>query len=338
MSNGDPSPTSREGAPRITTDVAEAVEVLRSGGLVGLPTETVYGLAADASRLDAIARVFEAKGRPTDHPLIVHVAGPAELDRWARDVPEWAWELVDRWWPGPLTLLVWRSGEVHDRITGGRDTVAVRCPAHPLAHQVLSELGSGVVAPSANRFGRVTPTTAQDVVDELGDSVDLVLDGGPCRVGVESTIVGLTGDQPVVVRRGGITPEEIAEVLGVEVAVAGDGATVVAPGMLASHYAPDARVVVLHHDVDDATVVAEVAEHLVDDRGVGVLAPRAVEGLPFGAAELDPAGDAPDYARVLYSRLREADARGLGVLVVVPPPPEGIGAAVRDRLQRAAHR
>lgn len=318
--------------------MSEAVEVLRRGGLVGLPTETVYGLAADASRPEAIARVFEAKGRPTDHPLIVHVAGPADLERWARDLPDWAWTLVDRWWPGPLTLLVWRSDEVSDLVTGGRDTVAVRCPAHPLANQVLTELGSGVVAPSANRFGRVSPTTARDVVDELGDGVDLVLDGGPCHVGVESTIVDLTGSNPVVVRRGGITPEEIAEVLGVEVTVAGDGATVVAPGMLASHYAPDARIVLLGHDADDAAVAAEVAQHLLDDLAVGVLAPRKIDDLPFGAAELDPAGDAEHYARVLYSRLREADARGLAVLVVVPPPTEGIGAAVHDRLLRAAHR
>lgn len=318
--------------------MSEAVEVLRRGGLVGLPTETVYGLAADASRPEAIARVFEAKGRPTDHPLIVHVAGPADLERWARDLPDWAWTLVDRWWPGPLTLLVWRSDEVSDLVTGGRDTVAVRCPAHPLANQVLTELGSGVVAPSANRFGRVSPTTARDVVDELGDGVDLVLDGGPCHVGVESTIVDLTGPNPVVVRRGGITPEEIAEVLGVEVTVAGDGATVVAPGMLASHYAPDARIVLLGHDADDAAVAAEVAQHLLDDLAVGVLAPRKIDDLPFGAAELDPAGDAEHYARVLYSRLREADARGLAVLVVVPPPTEGIGAAVHDRLLRAAHR
>jgi L-threonylcarbamoyladenylate synthase len=323
---------------RLTVDVGEAVAVLRGGGLVGLPTETVYGLAADASRRDSIARVFESKGRPTDHPLIVHVAGPSQIDRWARDVPPHARLLVDRWWPGPLTLLLWRSAEVVDEVTGGRDTVALRCPAHPMARQVLEEFDGGLVAPSANRFGRVSPTSATDVLDELGEEVDLVLDGGACEVGVESTIVDLTGQTPVVVRRGGVTPEEIAEVLGVEVEVAGDGATVVAPGMLASHYAPDARLVVLAPDVDDARVVAEVADHLVDDRGVGVLAPRRIEGLPFGAVELDPAGGPDDYARVLYSRLREADAREFDLLVVVPPPADGIGAAVHDRLARAAHR
>jgi L-threonylcarbamoyladenylate synthase len=323
---------------RLHSDPAAAVAVLRAGGLVGLPTETVYGLAADASRPEAIARVFEAKGRPTDHPLIVHIAGADHLDRWARDVPQAARRLVERWWPGPLTLLLWRAARVLDDVTGGRDTVALRCPAHPLAHQVLEAFGGGLVAPSANRFGRISPTTADDVLAELGDSVDLVLDGGPCSVGVESTIVDLTGTTPVVLRRGGITPEEIADLLGVTVEVAGDGATVVAPGMLAAHYAPDARIVIVGHDADDQRVVAEVAEHLVDDHAVGVLAPRSIDGLPFGAIELAPAATPEDYARVLYSRLREADARGVHVLVVVPPPPEGIGAAVVDRLTRAAHR
>jgi L-threonylcarbamoyladenylate synthase len=325
-------------ATRLTTDVAEAVAVLRAGGLVGLPTETVYGLAADATDPDAIARVYEAKGRPSDHPLIIHVADTGDLDRWARDVPADARRLVERWWPGPLTILLWRSEAVLDQVTGGRDTVALRCPAHPLAHQVLVGLGRGLVAPSANRFGRVSPTTASDVLDELGDSVDLVLDGGPCSVGVESTIVDLTGETPLVVRRGGVTPEEIAEVLEAEVEVSGDGATVVAPGMLASHYAPEAKLVILDAGADDAAVVAEVAERLVDDRAVGVLAPRHIDHLPFGAVELDPAGGPEDYARVLYSRLREADARGLRLVVVVPPPSDGIGAAVLDRLTRAARR
>jgi L-threonylcarbamoyladenylate synthase len=326
-----------EASSRLSTDPARAVAVLRAGGLVGLPTETVYGLAADASRPEAVRRVFEAKGRPTDHPLIVHVAGADDLDQWAIDVPRAARLLVERWWPGPLTVLVRRAAHVLDEVTGGRETVALRSPAHPMAHQVLEGFGGGLVAPSANRFGRVSPTTANDVLDELGDSVDLVLDGGPCTVGVESTIVDVTGDAPVVLRRGGVTPEEIAEVLGVVVEVAGPGAVVVAPGMLASHYAPDARVVIVDPAASDGDVVEVVTEQLVEGRGVGVLAPRRIDALPFGAVELDPAGPPEDYARVLYSRLREADARGLECLVVLPPPPHGIGAAVVDRLTRAAH-
>jgi L-threonylcarbamoyladenylate synthase len=322
----------------ITTDPERAVAVLRDGGLVAVPTETVYGLAADAASVDAVRRVFEAKGRPADHPLIVHVAGVAELDTWATEVPEQARILADRWWPGPLTLLLRRSGSVLDEVTGGRDTVALRSPDHPLTTEVLRRFAGGVVAPSANRFGRVSPTTATDVVAELGDRVDLVLDGGACSVGVESTIVDLTADRPTVLRRGGVTAEEIADALGCRVELAGGTADPVAPGMLASHYAPDATVVVLDPGASDQEVVAAVADALASTAAVGVLAPSPIEGLPVGATELDPAGAPEDYARVLYARLREADARGLDRLVVVPPPDEGIGAAVLDRLRRAAHR
>lgn len=324
--------------PEITTDPDRAVAVLRAGGLVAIPTETVYGLAADARDAAAVARVFEAKGRPGDHPLIVHVAGPDDIDAWAVEVPESSRRVTDRWWPGPLTVLLRRRPEVLDAVTGGRPTVALRAPAHPLARSVLTAFGGGLVAPSANRFGRVSPTSASDVIDELGSDVDLVLDGGPCAVGVESTIVDLSGSAPVVHRRGAVTPEELAEVLGVDVEVSGPGAAVVAPGMLASHYAPEARVVVLDPAVSDGEIVAEVAGHLTEVAGVGVLAPRPVAGLPVGTIELDPGGAPEYYARVLYSRLREADAMGLDWLVVVPPPPEGIGAAVNDRLARAAHR
>ena len=324
--------------PEVTTDPDRAVAVLREGGLVAIPTETVYGLAADARDAAAVTRVFEVKGRPGDHPLIVHVAGPDDVDAWAAEVPESARRVTDRWWPGPLTVLLRRRPEVLEAVTGGRPTVALRAPAHPLTRAVLAAFGGGLVAPSANRFGRVSPTSAADVIDELGAAVDLVLDGGPCEVGVESTIVDLTGPAPVVHRRGAVTPEELAEELGVDVQVSGPGAAVVAPGMLASHYSPDARVVVLDPAVSDVEVVEQVAGHLVEVAGVGVLAPRPVAGLPVGTTELDPAGAPDDYARVLYSRLREADALGLDRLVVVPPPEDGIGAAVHDRLSRAAQR
>ena len=324
--------------PEISTDPDRAVEILRAGGLVAIPTETVYGLAADAQNSRSVRRVFEAKGRPADHPLIVHVAGLDELDPWVESVPDRARVLAARWWPGPLTLLLRRSERVLDDVTGGRDTVAVRSPDHPLTIEVLRRFGGGVVAPSANRFGRVSPTSASDVVAELGPALDLVLDGGPCSVGVESTIVDLTHDVPAVLRRGGVTPEELADVLGVEVAVSGSDAEIIAPGMVASHYAPDAAITVLDPAAPDVEVVETVTELLVTTPGVGVLAPRRVDGLPVGAVELDPGGGPDDFARVLYSRLREADARGLDKLVVVPPPAEGIGAAVHDRLRRAAHR
>jgi L-threonylcarbamoyladenylate synthase len=324
--------------PRLTIDPDRAVDTLRAGGLVGLPTETVYGLAADAANVDAVRRVFDVKGRPVDHPLIVHVAGVTDLDRWAAEVPETARVLVERWWPGPLTVLVRRASHVLAEITGGRDTVAVRAPSHPLAHEVLVRFGGGLVAPSANRFGRVSPTTATDVLFELGDRVDLVLDGGPCTVGVESTIVDLTGGRPVVLRLGGITPAQIADTVGTDVEVAGDAAVPVAPGMLASHYAPDADVVLLPATASDTDVVHVVAALVDAGHLVGVLAPARVEGLPAGVVQLEPGGEAEQYAQVLYARLRLADAQGVRSLVVVPPSPEGIGAAVLDRLTRAAHR
>lgn len=324
--------------PRIATDVAQAVEVLRAGGLVGMPTETVYGLAADAGNAEAVGRVFAAKGRPTDHPLIVHLAGADDIGRWAADVPDPARRLVERFWPGPLTLLLRRAPHVLDEVTGGRATVALRSPDHPVANELLTRFRGGLVAPSANRFGRVSPTTAAAVVAELGESVDLVLDGGPCDVGLESTIVDLTGPQPVVLRRGAVTPEDLAEVVGTEVRVAGTEAEAVAPGMLASHYAPDAAVVVLAHDSGDLAVVAAAMTLVDDHRSVGVFAPRRISGLPARVVELEPGGEAEHYAQVLYARLRQADALALAHLVVVPPPPDGIGAAIHDRLMRAAHR
>lgn len=321
--------------PEVTADVDRAVAVLRGGGLVGLPTETVYGLAADAERAPAVRRVFAAKGRPPSHPLIVHLAGAAVLDDgWAAHVPDTARTLAAVLWPGPLTLLVRRGPRVLDEVTGGRPTVALRVPDHPLALGVLDDLDGGLVAPSANRFGRVSPTTAADVVAELGDAVDLVLDGGPCRVGVESTIVDLTGPEPVVLRPGGVAAARLAELLGTPVRRWSGEGEAVAPGMLPSHYAPSARVELLDPAAPDAA--DRSVAHLAAGRRVGVLAPSEVAGLPDGVIALAPLGDAEAAARALYARLREADALGLDVLVVVPPEPEGIGEAVLDRLRRAA--
>lgn len=323
---------------RISTDVAEAVQVLDSGGLVGLPTETVYGLAADATSRPAVESVFRAKGRPPGHPLIVHVAGAAALDRWAIEVPDTARTLVERWWPGPVTVLLRRRDRVMDEITGGRDTVALRAPAHPLAAAVLEALepsGRALVAPSANRFGRVSPTRASDVVAELGDVVDLVLDGGTCSVGIESAIVDLSGEVPVLLRTGQIPLAVLAESVP-GLAPAGSDAPSVAPGMLASHYAPTARVLLLAHDSSQSEIEATVAAQLAEGLSVGLLAGGAGRAVD-GSTMLDTGPDAESYARCLYRRMREADERTLDVVVAVPPAPVGAGIAVTDRLRRAAH-
>ena len=281
------------------------------------------------------------KGRPAGHPLIVHLGDAALLDAWADAVPPAAHLLADAFWPGPLTMILRRTDRVPDVVTGGRDTVGLRVPDHPVARALLGAFGGGIAAPSANRYGRVSPTTAAHVRADLGDAVDLVLDGGPCRVGVESTIVDLTGDEPELLRSGGVGIDRLADVLGAAPRVwsGGPGAATTAsaaapraPGMVASHYAPRAAVEL----TDDASVVARSAAALADGRVVGVLAPHAVAGLADGVIELEPAGEAEEFARLLYGRLRQADRLGLDILLVVPPAETGVGVAVRDRLRRAA--
>lgn len=309
--------------------VDAAAEVLRQGGLVAIPTETVYGLAADASDPDAVRRIFAVKGRPADHPVIVHVAGAAALADWADPVPDDALALAEALWPGPLTMVLQRRSGVSDVVTGGRDTVGLRAPAHPLTQAVLGRFDGGVAAPSANRFGRVSPTRAEHVVADLGGDVDLVLDGGPCEVGVESTIVEVA-DEIGVLRAGAVTAEQIEAIVGRPVRTEPTGPSR-APGMLPSHYAPAARVVLA------SDPVAEVRAHLAQGRRVALLAEQPVAGLPAEVVALDPVGDADGYARHLYERLRAADAAGVEVIVAVPPTGDGIAVAVRDRLRRAAH-
>lgn len=327
---------SRRENPRevASEEIARAAGVLRTGGLVAFPTETVYGLGADASNAVAVRRLYEVKGRPPDHPVIVHLGVGADLARWVVDVPDDARRLAEACWPGPLTLVLRRrTDRVVDEVTGGRPTVAVRVPGHPVALALLEAFGGGIAAPSANRFGRVSPTTAAHVVDDLGADVDVVLDGGPCTVGVESTIVDCTGPDPVVLRLGGVTEERLTELLGRPPSRHTTG-EVAAPGTLASHYAPRAEVEL----AAEPTVVAVAARLAAGGRRVGVLALMPPSGLPPDVVVLDPPTDSDDYARVLYERLREADRRSLDVLVVVAPPEEGIGAAVADRLRRSASR
>jgi L-threonylcarbamoyladenylate synthase len=301
--------------PRVTTDVGEALAVVRRGGLVAIPTETVYGLAADASNEGAVRRIFAAKGRPADHPLIVHVADAAALAHWASTVPPAAAVLAEACWPGPLTVLVPRALHVLDVVTGGRPTVGVRVPAHPLTTELLTRFGGGLAAPSANRFGHVSPTTAQHVVDDLGDAVDLVLDGGPCPVGVESTIVDCTVTPPQVLRPGGIATEQIEQLLGHLGDVTGPSR---AAGMLASHYAPRCRVLL----ADDAQQAADLA---TDHTAAGT------DPVVIGVGT-----DAVSYAQHLYQWLRDADLTGRTAVVALLPPAEGLGHAIRDRLVKAS--
>ncbi|GAA3137760.1 L-threonylcarbamoyladenylate synthase [Planomonospora alba] len=315
-----------------TSDIEKAAGVLRAGGLVALPTETVYGLGANAEDAAAVARVFQVKGRPPSHPLIVHIGGAEQLGDWVEDVPETARLLAERFWPGPLTLVLRRGRRVPLEATGGLETVAVRVPAHPVALTLLSAFGGGIAAPSANRFGSVSPTTAEHVRAELGDAVDFVLDGGPCEVGVESTIVDATGVTPGVLRPGGVTREDLEAVLGRPVEV-GSTSRVRVPGQHPSHYAPRARVVLV--EPEKVVAEAELAQEL--GRQVGVLLPPSLAGAPVKAhAVVAVPASAAAYARRLYGFLRELDQRGCDLIVASLPVEEGLGLAIANRLRRAA--
>ncbi len=331
--------------------IAIAVPALRAGQLVALPTETVYGLGADASNPEAVAGIFRVKGRPTNHPLIVHIADVSVMGEWASEVSTEAQALANAFWPGPLTLLVRRSASVGDWVTGGRDTVGLRVPGDEVALELLRTFGGGIAAPSANRFGKVSPTSAAHVVADLGSDVDVVLDGGVCSVGVESTIVDVSGEEVVLLRLGGVSAEAIADVLGFRPRVEHVRAKVgeaQAPGMLAAHYAPAAKVIIcradevaalavdLLSDAADALPVADGASRSSARIVVGVLAPHAIDDVPVEVIELEPAGEGIDYAHSLYARLRQADWLGITHLFCVPPLAVGVGAAVLDRLERAA--
>jgi len=326
------------------TAMVDAAANLLAGNLVAFPTETVYGLGADACNAVAVARIYAAKGRPADHPLIVHVASMDALGDWADDVPGYAISLARDFWPGPMTLIVKRSELAGDFVTGGQDTVGVRVPDHPVALGLLEAFaragGKGVAAPSANRFGNVSPTTAQAVADELSDylgDADQILDGGPCQVGVESTIIDCTGDVPRILRPGAVTAEMIEESTGLRVRsrfvldgddLAGivingqvvDGPQIRVSGSLDSHYAPVATVVL------DQSPIA----------GQGFIAMADV-ATPDGVVRLVSPKSHDEFARVLYAALRSADEAGLETVVVAQPEGDGIAIAIRDRLMRAAH-
>lgn len=321
---------------RIGTDLDRALEVLAAGGLVAIPTETVYGLAADASNAAAVERIFQVKQRPSNHPLIVHLANPTLVDRWAVDIGPSARMLTESCWPGPLTLLLPRAAGVIDAVTGGRSTVGLRVPAHPLTSLLLQRFadevrpGGGLAAPSANRFGKISPTTAAHVVDDLGDDVDYVLDGGPSSIGVESTIVDCTVDPPQLLRPGAITAEQITTLLGYAPATA-DGPSR-ASGMLTSHYAPRARVVLVE-------TAAELAAAMASGEDSPVVIGAARAGDSSNSDEVSDRADDSElaaYAATLYAQLRAADDAGASVIVAVLPPAAGLGYAIRDRLIKAA--
>lgn len=313
----------------VPIEIQRAVDALRAGRLVALPTETVYGLAADATNATAVRRVFEVKGRPAGHPLIVHLGAASRLSNVAATPSGAALAIGEAFWPGPVTVVVARrSGSVAAEVSGGRDTLAVRVPDHPAALAVLDSFDAPVVAPSANRFGRVSPTSAADVRRDLGDDVDVILDGGRCALGVESTIVDCTGKSPEVLRVGAVPVEELSSVLGQFVSVRADAEG--APGTLPAHYAPAASVVACEPESFESTV----QELRAEGSAVGTIGADHVCG---EAHVLGQPHDAAEYAHELYHWLRAADENELDVVVAVLPAGAGLAAAVRDRLRRASH-
>ena len=307
--------------------IALAAEKLRTGGLVAFPTETVYGLGADASNPEAVARIYQVKGRPHDHPVIVHLSDANKLDKWASEIPEYAITLARNFWPGPMTLILPRNPSVGDFITGGQASVGIRIPNNPIALELIKRAGVGVAAPSANRFGAISPTTALAVQEEIGSYLDserdVILDGGASDVGVESTIIECLGKAPKILRPGAITKEMIEEVTGLTV---DEGASEVrTSGTLEQHYSPKAKVFLL--DCENPVVACIV--------GVGFLALEKFP-TPDGAIRLASPTSNEEYARALYDALREGDRKNLPSIYVVPPSGDGVAVAIRDRLKRAS--
>ena len=323
--------------PPTAENIDRAAALLRSGKLVSFPTETVYGLGADARNADAVRRLFAAKRRPVEHPLIVHLPDAAALRRWARAVPGQAQALAASFWPGPLTLILPRAVGVPDALTGGQDSVGLRVPAHPIAHALLERFaalgGDGVAAPSANRFGRVSATTALHVTEDFGDEVALILDGGACAHGIESTIVSFAGDAPEVLRPGAITVEELARVLGREPRIGGAGAPRAA-GSHATHYAPRTPAKLLPRD----ELLASLGRIGGSTGHIAVLAHSVAQPPLFEGTWFDEPERGGAYAHELYANLRALDARAADEIWIEAPPDGPEWSAVRDRLRRATHR
>ena len=299
------------------SEIDECVEMLRAGSVIGIPTETVYGLAAIATNSSAINLVFTTKERPTSHPLILHIADVSMLDDWATNISSEARALCKKFWPGPLTLILHKSDKVLTEVTGGRDTVAIRCPNHSVTTKLLKKLNDAVVAPSANKFGKVSPTTAKHVVNDLGSDISIVLDGGDCSIGLESTIIDCTTTPPQLLRTGAITAEQILRECNITVVEASGESR--APGMLEKHYAPVCRVV------------------LVSSSQEGLIEAQRYVADGFKVRLLDLNEDLDKFARLLYSSLRTADKDGINVAIVVRAPMKGIGFAINERLEKAAN-
>ena len=309
----------------------DAATSLRFGNLVAFPTETVYGLGVDATNKDAVAHLYQVKGRPSNHPLIIHISCMANLDKWAREIPEYAIELARTFWPGPMTLILPRTNLAKDFITGNQDSVGIRVPSHPIATALLTEFedqgGLGVAAPSANRFGKVSPTTADDVFEELSGYLspsDLILDGGPCQVGVESTIINCTQDIPEILRPGAITANMISDLVGLQVnqiAAGSNKSTIKAPGLLQSHYAPKAKVFL----------------STKPNLGDGFIALVDIP-TPPGAIRLASPKNNKEFAQLLYQALRLADTKQLPNIIVIPPTGDDLAIAICDRLEKCAYK
>ena len=310
--------------------IARAAQRLREGSLVAFPTETVYGLGADAANPEAVRRIFAAKGRPADHPVIVHLGDAAQLAQWARKVSDEAMKLAKAFWPGPLTLILPRAPHVGDILTGGQDSIGVRVPSHPVARELLAAFGGGIAAPSANRFGRISPTTAQHVADDLGDATAMILDGGACPIGIESTIVAFTGDRPVLLRPGGIGVVALTRALGRTLAEP-DATAPRASGTLATHYAPRTPASLLAADM----LRAEISQLDERDEIVAVLARTLTQPSDFAGVWLSAPFDVEAYAHDLYANLRALDAANADVILIESVPEDDAWLAVRDRLTRA---
>ena len=306
--------------------ILSAAQNLKAGGLVAFPTETVYGLGADAENESAVKRIYEVKGRPQDHPLIVHISEISDLDFWAQDIPDYAIKLARDFWPGPMTLILKRRNIAKDFITGNQETVGLRIPAQPIALALINEFkrlgGNGIAAPSANRFGKVSPTTAEAVSEELlkylNPQMDCILDGGPCPVGIESTIINCTSSNPQILRPGFITPQMIAESTGLQ--VTNPDIEIRVSGNLESHYAPSARVV-LDREPDAGEGFIALSDNKTPDGVQRLAAPNSIE----------------EFARDLYGALRLGDLKGLKTIVIASPKGAGLAEAIRDRLKKAAN-
>ena len=315
--------------------IEHALSLLKQGELVAIPTETVYGLAGDAANPDAVRKIFTLKGRPANHPVIVHIYGQAQLADWAQDIPDIAYQLADAFWPGPLTLILKKHNRVSDLLSGGQDSIGLRAPNHPLTQQLLQHFGGGLAAPSANRFGHVSPTTAQHVQMEFGERSPLIIDGGPSHVGLESTIISLLSDTPILLRPGSISPAQIGAVLQRPITIQSPKTSPInvrAPGLLDSHYAPHTPLIL----GTLPELIAKVAKH-PDEKVVfihySVLPIALSTTLPCLSMPFD---NATAYAQALYATLRHADHCAAKWIGLEKPPHDSAWLAINDRLRRAA--